>query len=507
MNAGSYTERLKARSLFAFHRQNSRRTAMTYETRMDVEEGAVFSAAPATSDPSMTIQDAFFMCLDEMLSHAATKNLGPTRCTRTLYLWFATVAGAYNWVTASNVATGVQDDWNWGIHHRLFTAEDQRRWMCHVFAHIMPVFIDGYNPEKFTRGELDSVEWNKVRDAGAWFAWAAAWRTWYTGHGAAHLSPAVLPNGTIGLDVGSTVDPATYPHPTKWTPLIIRPKKQTYLTYNWHDVKSARLTTEQETTLEDVGSAEFPTDAARAIEIADLLALTQTLTDTQKVIAEFWAGGPGTVSPPGMFIWFWKEYMICTHVSAFPTLFYSGLDLAAHLFETSRVVWGLKRKFMQARPIQEIRRLHRDEVITHYDGTTRLGAAWVPYQTANFVTPPFADYPSGHSAFGRSFANVMTHWFGPTIAATPTRTMTDAGLICPVFIGAAVRESFARFTFPAGASEIQGGVVPAAPVRLEWTTWREMADSCGVSRQYGGIHAASAHTGSVAVADALHGML
>jgi hypothetical protein len=48
------------------------------------------------------------------------------------------------------------------------------------------------------------------------------------------------------------------------------------------------------------------------------------------------------------------------------------------------------------------------------------------------------------------------------------------------------------------------GVVPATPIILAWTTWADLAESAGISRKYGGIHATSAHTGSVAAADALH---
>jgi hypothetical protein len=37
-----------------------------------------------------------------------------------------------------------------------------------------------------------------------------------------------------------------------------------------------------------------------------------------------------------------------------------------------------------------------------------LGENWSPYQRATFVTPPFGGYTSGHSAFSRAAAQVLT---------------------------------------------------------------------------------------------------
>ena len=62
---------------------------------------------------------------------------------------------------------------------------------------------------------------------------------------------------------------------------------------------------------------------------------------------------------------------------------------------------------------------------------------------------------------------------------------------------------YGSFTTAAGTSEIQPGVVPAAPLTLSWQTWQAMANSAGLSRQYGGIHCNSAHLGSQAAANAL----
>lgn len=239
--------------------------------------------------------------------------------------------------------------------------------------------------------------------------------------------------------------------------------------------------------------------------LAEVVGITAALTDIQKVTAEFWAGGPYTVSPSGMCIILWKMYMNVISVGN-NTMIFSGHDLALHIFETGRIVWGLKKLYMQARPIQEIRRDYRGQSLTKYDGTAVAGESWMPYQETNFVTPPFADFPSGHSAFSQSFANVMTAWFGPRLQSSEPIATPDLNLLSPAF-QTAQSNSYGTFVFPAGASLIQPSVVPSADITLHWSSWQEMADSAGLSRKYGGIHATSAHVGSQAVANRLHAIL
>jgi hypothetical protein len=178
------------------------------------------------------------------------------------------------------------------------------------------------------------------------------------------------------------------------------------------------------------------------------------------------------------------------------------LELAINLFEIGRVVWGLKKQYMEARPIQEIRNMYANSTISSYTGAPVSGALWMPFQTNNFITPPFADFPSGHSAFGRAFANVMTAWFGPTIqAGTPTTAYRMASILCPVFTTDQTNPA-CTYMFPAGTSQIQANV-PASTITLSFATWDDMTMSSGLSRQYGGIHAMSAHEGSLASADIL----
>ena len=181
----------------------------------------------------------------------------------------------------------------------------------------------------------------------------------------------------------------------------------------------------------------------------------------------------------------------------------SGLEAAIGLFEVGRVVWGQKLGYTQSRPIQEIRRTYRGQTIRGYDGQDISGERWLPYQEPTFVTPPFPDFTSGHSAFSKIFADVMEQWFGDAIDTSKTASLSDLNLVT-ADLSAPQQNPFGTIVFPTGSSLVQPGVVPAQPTTLSFTSWSELAYSAGISRQYGGIHAISAHTGSLAIVAGLY---
>ena len=90
---------------------------------------------------------------------------------------------------------------------------------------------------------------------------------------------------------------------------------------------------------------------------------------------------------------------------------------------------------------------------------------WLSYQPQLFVTPPFAGYVSGHSTFSRAAAEVLTHVTG------------DA--FFPGGMG----------TFSAPQTEFLGfDLGPSVDVNLQWATYRDAADESALSRIWGGIH-------------------
>jgi hypothetical protein len=470
-------------------------------------------------NPCLSLTSQIFTALEDLLVYNASVSLPPTKSARISYLWFFTLAAGYSWVTPGSI-TGTKDSWNWDTKNLLSDDTAIFVWMTQVLVNTMSNFVPSYDTSLLLEQERMNYGWtteqhqnliNQVKSQGNFSLWLSTWQTWYTGRQAdgnvtAAVAPtdAQLPNGATTLDVTTSQDftnATNYPNPRQWTPLLVGGVKKNFLTYGWGDVTSTCLTAGDETSIKSTATAQYlGTTAARDTEIDNLVTLTNSLTDTQKATAEFWAGGPLTVSPPCMMVWFWKKYIELAN-PALHVMVFSGLELAINIFEGSRLTWALKRANMEARPIQEIRRRYAGQTLTKYDGTAINGNVWVPYQETNFVTPPFADFPSGHSTFSQAFANVMNAWFGTTIP-TSSMNVSDLYLLSPIYTGlGTLTVHISDMIVKAHASQIQTGVVPAADIHLTWSVWQDLADSAGVSRQYGGIHAVSAHLGGQAVAN------
>jgi hypothetical protein len=481
-------------------------------------------------NPCISLITQIFTALQDLLVYNASISVPPTRSARIAYLWFFTIASAYSWVTSKTSITGTKDSWNWDTKNLLSDGTSIFVWMTQVLINTMPTFIPSYNTNTLLEQSRANFFWtaqqhqtviDQVKLEGNFTLWLSTWQTWYTGRQAdgnvaasVAATNAQLPNGATVLDVTTSQDftnVTNYPNPRKWTPLLVGGVKKNFLTYGWGDVTSTCLTAGDESSIKTTANTHYlditnPTNAtARDSEIDSVVSITNSLTDTQKAIAEFWAGGPLTVSPPCMMIWFWKKYIELTN-PALHVMIYSGLELAINIFEGSRLTWALKRDNMEARPIQEIRRRYAGQTLKKYDGTAINGTSingniWVPYQESTFITPPFPDFPSGHSTFSQGFANVMNAWFSSSIPTTSINA-SDLNLLSPMYTGlGTLRISLSNIPVKARTSLIQTGLVPTSDVNLIWSVWQDIADSAGVSRQYGGIHAVSADLGGKAVAN------
>lgn len=242
--------------------------------------------------------------------------------------------------------------------------------------------------------------------------------------------------------------------------------------------------------------------------------------DYGRVIAEYWADGPDSETPPGH--WNTLAIEVGDALEADDALTIDGvrvdrlewdvkigLALNGALHDTAIAVWGAKAHYDYTRPISMIRYLgQRGEleetsgvIETITDATSSSGerhahlsgyvgeqavrawlgeplspssmtggvgwiraADWVPYQRASFVSPAFAGYVSGHSGFSRAAAEVLTELTGS-----------------PFFPG-----GMATHTVEPGGLLHEAG--PTEPVVLQWATYRDAADQAGISRLYGGIH-------------------
>jgi hypothetical protein len=208
-----------------------------------------------------------------------------------------------------------------------------------------------------------------------------------------------------------------------------------------------------------MGEAKFMQQAL------DVVALSAGLDDRQKVISDYWSDGPASETPPGH--WYLFAKATAEH-------YRHTLDQDAMLFmamgnamlDASIATWEAKRAYNSARPISAVRELFKGQTIRAWSqgkGTvTMKGEDWMPFQPCSFVTPPFPEYTSGHSAFSAAGAEVLKRFTG-----------SDANVYsATVGVGMCKADNTA----------------PAAPVTLKWATFTEAADEAGMSRRYGGIH-------------------
>jgi len=247
--------------------------------------------------------------------------------------------------------------------------------------------------------------------------------------------------------------------------------------------------------------------------------------DFTRVLAEFWADGPNSETPPGH----WN--VLANYVADHPLTVkkiggtgpvvddlewdvktYFAVNAAVH--DAACAAWGAKRYYDGWRPLSAIRYMGRGqssvtgvpsynpnglplipgliELVTSQMAATNFGLvvgrvaihawpgvpvdpihqhsgvkwihadSWLPYQRTNFITPAFPGYFSGHSTFSRSAAEVLTALTGS-----------------PYFPGGLGSYTFTTLGFENG---------PSAPVQLQWATYFDAADQAGLSRIWGGIH-------------------
>jgi hypothetical protein len=216
-----------------------------------------------------------------------------------------------------------------------------------------------------------------------------------------------------------------------------------------------------------------------------VLDISINLNDSQKMIAEFWAGIGGSVTPPG----FWTMFLYC-YFKSHKTKNVKQVDyfykLSCALFESSLIVWNIKYKCMQCRPIQAIRINFPDDEFNYYFGKC-TGNLWKPYQESRLWTPPFPDHISGHSTFSSAGAYVLNKLIGKSLKDIKIST-EDLNMLSPIFKDNKSGTHYINnIPLSKGCSNIQESV-PSKPMVLNFSSWDEMADDAGISRIYGGIH-------------------
>ncbi|NER25709.1 MAG: hypothetical protein F6J96_34455 [Symploca sp. SIO1C2] len=115
------------------------------------------------------------------------------------------------------------------------------------------------------------------------------------------------------------------------------------------------------------------------------------------------------------------------------------------------------------------------------------------YQNLNFITPPFAEYVSGHSTFSFASAVVLRNFFGSDEYGGSV-TIAEGESAFEPRIDDPTDPNYAIGSIPnSGPRSV--GYVPATDITLSWETFSDAASEAGRSRLYGGIHIELGNTG------------
>ena len=261
--------------------------------------------------------------------------------------------------------------------------------------------------------------------------------------------------------------------PYRWQPLCVPTPPagatscggtvQRFATPQWGRVTPFALTSPSQFAPPLLKRAMLPDDAKQLIDIQ------ARLTDEQKTIAYYWADGPGSELPPGH----WAMVAQAASRAGGLTLDVNAkgfFALSNALLDASIATWNTKVVQDTVRPITYIRWLYAGKKVKGWTGPgTKVddedGSAWIPYQEANVVSPPFGEYTSGHSAFSGAAQRVFNLVAGSDSFKLPLSV-----------------------TVAKGRSTIEPGVVPAKNTTLTFKSFTDAANSAGMSRRYGGIH-------------------
>jgi hypothetical protein len=250
--------------------------------------------------------------------------------------------------------------------------------------------------------------------------------------------------------------------------------------------------------------------------------------DFARVLAEFWADGPTSETPPGH----WN--VIANGVADNPLTVkkiggtgpvvedlewdvkvYFAINAALH--DAACAAWGLKRYYDGWRPLTAVRYLggngqSSDPALPSYNATglpliTNLielvtsdsvnsgrHAGLTPGKIAILAWPgPPADFVNQHSGVQWVHAdswityqrtNFVTPAFPGYISGHSTFSRSAAEVLSaitgsPYFPGGLGSYTVSKLTFEQG---------PSAPVQLQWASYFDAADQAGISRIWGGIH-------------------
>jgi len=251
---------------------------------------------------------------------------------------------------------------------------------------------------------------------------------------AAHiLTWAKDDGGATIANMGFPYEYELTPGPSHWVPTSLISQQQVPLLPNWGKNRTFAMPDGATCPLpaplvySEEKTSEF---YKQAREVYDT---KQNSTEEQRTIARFWSDDPMlSPTPPGHWVSIALQVLEHQHV---------GLDKTVETLARLGVVqadafigcWNTKFQYDLVRPVTYIHRV--------------IDAKWEPL----LITPPFPEYPSGHSTQSAAAATVLTKLFGENFAFEDATRHGD-GLAPRKF------SSFWAAAKEAGVSRLYGGI-------------------------------------------------
>ena len=255
-----------------------------------------------------------------------------------------------------------------------------------------------------------------------------------------------------------------------WQPLVSNSgATQRFVAPHWERVRPFALPSATlYDTLPDVAPLPNYLQAVGRLEadVAQMIAISGTLTLQQKLAVEYWADGPDTELPPGHWSLFAQfiSQRDRNSIDQDAKMFFAMQNAS---FDAGIVAWHMKRLYQGVRPITAVRQLMQGQQIFAWGGPGQAngwipGEKWSPYNPGSNLSPAFPGYVSGHSTFSAASAAVLQAFTGSDRFGYST-------------------------VIPPNFGRVEPGV-PAVPTPLSYPTFTDAVQEAGLSRLYAGIH-------------------
>ncbi|CAN5324716.1 hypothetical protein BH23VER1_BH23VER1_05050 [soil metagenome] len=256
-----------------------------------------------------------------------------------------------------------------------------------------------------------------------------------------------------------------------------------FLTAQWYRVKPFALESSDQFR---PGPPPLVGDPQLKEEVDECIEYNATLTIEQKAIVEFMRDGPRSTGQSGH----WLKFALAVSgrdqndLDRDVKLFFAVGNTAMDAFIAA---WDSKRYYDSSRPWTLVRHYYNGQKIKGWCGPGKGVAEipaeeWHPYSPANFVTPPFPGYVSGHSCVSAACAEVLKLFTGSDACGFQedrvAGALTEEGFDClkmQQFDGRPL-------------SEILDDPHASCDVTLMLPTFTEAAEMAGISRIMGGYH-------------------